>query len=320
MSAQEDYPVADRTNRAGRTMGLGEALGNNPQLSKIMADLESGKLKIEPPPAPVCASCGDIGYFKFDVPIDDPRFGKLQPCDRCQKGRDLAQKKLEGKLHQIGLPTKYADCNMQQWYNLYETAPELVEGKRAAVACAHVFCESEGHRVSLKRVNDIIKREFKGDDTIRNSIVLQGAFGLGKTSLAAAIVNHLRASNEHVLFIRAYNIVTSVQDRYGKKNPDGSPEYPSTEDVKKSIYQVPILIIDEFGISGITPDRRNIMEEIIRYRHNNDLPTIITMNEAKEQLIDLWGNRIYESFKEMAHWIPMGGLPLRQSSEFTEAI
>lgn len=201
-------------------------------------------------------------------------------------------------------------------------APHLLEGKRAAAAAAHVFCESDSHEMSLSRLNFIVNRPHVGDDVVRNSIVFQGPYGVGKTSLAAAIVNHLRSRNEHVLFIRAYNVVTSVQDRYGKVNPDKSPEYPTTEDVKKSIYEVPILVIDEFGISGISSDRRNIMEEIIRYRHNNDLPTIVTMNENKGQLSadTNWGMRILESFNEMAHWIPMGGVPLRQASEFTEAI
>ncbi len=322
MSAQEDYPQSDRTNRTGRTVSLADGLINNPKVAKMLAQIESGKLKVEPPPAPVCKYCGDIGYFNFDVPIDDPRFGKLQPCDQCQKGRDLAQKKLEGKLHQIGLPLKFADCSMQQWYSMYDATPQLLDGKRAAVAAAHLFCETEGHYISLARLHALIDKPYEGDDVTRNSIMLQGGYGLGKTSLAAAIVNHLRANNEHVLFIRAYNIITSVQDRYGKKNPDGTAEYPSTEEVKKSIYEIPVLVIDEFGISGITSDRRNIMEEIIRYRHNNDLPTIVTMNESKEQMSrdDSWGMRIFESFKEMAHWIPMGGLPLRQSSEITEAI
>lgn len=29
---------------------------------------------------PECGICGGIGYVRYDVPIGDPRFGKLQPC------------------------------------------------------------------------------------------------------------------------------------------------------------------------------------------------------------------------------------------------
>lgn len=61
------------------------------------------------------------------------------------------------------------------------------------------------------------------------------------------------------------------------------------------------------------------MEEIIRYRQQNDLPTIITCNQNPVELTAMWGERIYESIKEMAHWIPMGGIALRQSSEIEEA-
>src|SRR5688572_25615536 len=35
------------------------------------------------PQAPECADCSDSGFFRFDVPVTDPRFGRLFPCPKC---------------------------------------------------------------------------------------------------------------------------------------------------------------------------------------------------------------------------------------------
>src|SRR5437763_16992314 len=45
------------------------------------------------PRAPVCSICGGAGYLRYDVPVDDPRFGELVVCE-CTK-QELAQKRQE---------------------------------------------------------------------------------------------------------------------------------------------------------------------------------------------------------------------------------
>ena len=44
------------------------------------------------PRAPVCSICGGAGYLRYDVPVDDPRFGELVVCE-CTK-QELAQKQV----------------------------------------------------------------------------------------------------------------------------------------------------------------------------------------------------------------------------------
>ena len=34
-----------------------------------------------PPDVPTCLRCRDAGYVRFNVPITDPNFGRLIPCE-----------------------------------------------------------------------------------------------------------------------------------------------------------------------------------------------------------------------------------------------
>ena len=60
-----------------------------------------------------------------------------------------------------------------------------------------------------------------------------------------------------------------------------------------------------------TDDRRRIIYQLINYRHNHDLPMLITTNLNGQQLADQFGGRTVERIIESCAWVKMEGQNLR---------
>jgi DNA replication protein DnaC len=104
------------------------------------------------------------------------------------------------------------------------------------------------------------------DWLILNSI----AHGNGKTHLAAAIANLLSKQGESVLFI-------SVPDLLDHLRATFSPSSPIRYDRRfNEIRGAPFLILDDLGIESATPWATEKLWQLLDYRYNARLPTVIT--------------------------------------------
>lgn len=262
-----------------------------------------------------CETCQDLHMIRYSVPIDHPKFGKLFPCPDCEGGRALEDRRIQTKLSETKLPKGYQNLTFETWDELSQ---EEKRGKGLALNSAKLFVQAESHYVSLAEAYRLCGRDLDATDAVRNSLIFQGVPGLGKTGLAAAIVNALMAQNKQVLYIRTQDFIEALKQSFDrdKRSNDGEDK---TQAIIDTVKQHPRLVLDEFNMSAVNEWRQEQIENIVRYRYGNALPTIFTCNATEDELERQWGIRTTSVLFTMAHWIPMGGVGLRDLRQNLEA-
>lgn len=257
--------------------------------------------------APVCETCGGGGYIRYTVPLEHPMFGRLVLCpsNKCAAANAIRARRYEKTMKSSGLPASYAALSFDSWYALPKA---MQRGKQLAAAAAWVFCQHDNHAVTLQ---DAAAAAGHNADALhsrpKNWLVFQGGLGLGKTGIAAAVVNELAVMGKPVLYMRLQDMFSEIQSRYTADEP------PTADDVVKSIKTAPVLVLDEFNIPNVSADKSRLVEEIIRYRHGQRLATIITCNVTPQEFESMWGGRTADVTMESAHWIELSGAKIRKT-------
>jgi DNA replication protein DnaC len=134
-----------------------------------------------------------------------------------------------------------------------------------------------------KSESDNLNRAFKTaksySEDPREWLVLNSiAHGNGKTHLAASIANYLSKKGESVLFI-------SVPDLLDHLRATFSPSSVIRYDRRFSeIRTAPFLILDDLGTESATPWAREKLYQLLNYRYNARLPTVITTSTPISKL------------------------------------
>lgn len=145
----------------------------------------------------------------------------------------------------------------------------------------------------------------------RNSLLLSGPFGVGKTGLLTATMLHFLEQGQVGLWIEYYDLVLAVQSGYS----DGS-----SAQRMEAARNADWLLLDDVGdlerkangaVAPETDDRRKILYQILNHRHNNRLPTLITTNLNPGQFSVQFGARITERLMESFAIVGIGGQNLR---------
>lgn len=259
------------------------------------------------PEPPSCSHCGDLGVFKYDVPLEDPRFGKLFDCERCETGQERTRQRWLRKYQNSEFPRQFRRFTFESWNTL--VSDEAMDGKRPAYLAAVQFVERSDHMVDLYEIFEQLEMPWDESRDLRpkNSLVFHGPMGNGKTGLMSAIVNELLARDEACLYSRIQEFIADVQATYDAESPR------STEAVMMKYKRAPVLFLDEVNIHNVSRDRLDKIEELIRYRYNNDLPTLMTMNIDQQEFADMWDGRSADAAIAMAHWVYVGGAKLRRT-------
>jgi DNA replication protein DnaC len=101
-------------------------------------------------------------------------------------------------------------------------------------------------------------------------LIFQGLNGCGKTHLAAAIANHLRESGKEVLFIVVPDLLDHLRSSFG---PESRVSYDA---LFEKIKKIPVLVLDDFGEHSATSWAQEKLYQLINYRYNARLATVIT--------------------------------------------
>lgn len=261
-----------------------------------------------------CETCQDMHMIRYAVPVDHPQFGKMFPCPDCAGGRALEDRKIQATLAETKLPKGYQNLTFETWEQLSD---EEKRGKYLALNSAKLFVKSDDHYVSFAEAYRLCGRDLGAVDAVRNSLIFQGLPGLGKTGLAAAIVNTLMAQGKRVLYIRTQDFIEALKQSFDRDKKDGSEE--KTQVIIDTVKQHPCLVLDEFNMNVTSDWRQEQIENIVRYRYGNALPTVFTCNADADELERQWGIRTTSVLFTMAHWIPMGGNGLRDMRQNLEA-
>lgn len=101
-------------------------------------------------------------------------------------------------------------------------------------------------------------------------LVFLGPNGCGKTHLAASIGNYQLKKGNPVYFKVVPDLLDHLRSAFG-------PESRSTYDeIFERVKNAPLLILDDFGEQASTPWAQEKLYQVINYRYNAQLPTVIT--------------------------------------------
>jgi len=117
-------------------------------------------------------------------------------------------------------------------------------------------------------------------------VVFMGLNGCGKTHLAAAIANYQLRNGKPVFFVVVPDFLDHLRSTF-------SPESKVTYDeLFEKVKKAPLLILDDFGEHASTPWAQEKLYQVINYRYNARLPTVITTCLALEELEPRIGSRM----------------------------
>lgn len=266
----------------------------------------------------ICQVCGNLGWVRGDYPVDHPDFGKAIPCPaNCPAALEMAAESRVRRVRYSRLSDEYKDLTLDSFAAL---PGELLIGKMVGYWASVEFINA----VNRSRMVDLAKIAARFDRSIaadlRNWLVFYGEHGRGKTGLAAAILNALVEQGEKPRYIRLQDFIEAIQKRYNKRKMERDGGFnddfgdDTAEEVMEQFSTASILIIDEADVPDIRENKVALFERLIRYRHGEKLPTILTTNLDDDGFERRWGPTIATIVKSRAHWIPMRGLSLRKDA------
>ncbi|MBI2849821.1 MAG: ATP-binding protein [Chloroflexi bacterium] len=143
------------------------------------------------------------------------------------------------------------------------------------------FEKFDWQRVPLEQ-RENLERAFQLAFEFANSpegwLVFRGDNGCGKTHLAAAIVNHRYQMKEPAVFIVVPDFLDHLKSTF---SPGSETSY---DQLFESVKNSPLLVLDDFGKQTTTPWAQEKLFQVINYRYNAKLPTVITTNLEEEEM------------------------------------
>lgn len=205
---------------------------------------------------PICGKeplCGGLGVIRYDVPVDDPNFGKLH---RCPNNRPETDSAWQDRLRSLSNLSAFADKSFDNF--------EVNDPTHSREA-----------RLSLEQAV-VMVRNFA--DHPSGWLVIQGTYGCGKTHLAAAAGNVRLAQGDSVIFITVPDLLDHLRASYGPHSEVGYDE--TFERLRTTAF----LILDDLGVENPSPWAQEKLFQLLNYRYIAQMPTIITTNSDIDDL------------------------------------
>jgi DNA replication protein DnaC len=196
---------------------------------------------------PDCPICGGTGYFRLDLPVNHPEFGKLHVCS-C-RNVDI-QKQVGSRLFALSNLDKLGHLNFDNFLPRGRVGylPRQADSLQRALGEAQRYSQS-----------------------LQGWLVIQGGFGCGKTHLAAAIANFVVSMGVPTLFLTVPDLLDTLRFAYDN-------ETTTFEERFEEIRNASLLILDDFGTQNATEWAKEKLFQILNFRYINRLPLVITTN------------------------------------------
>jgi DNA replication protein DnaC len=187
----------------------------------------------------VCPLCHGAGYVRLDVPVGDPAFGQAIRC-QCKEQQIKERDRLN--LRNISNLDPFHD-------KTFEAFDSSLPGLREAYDIARHYAEDP-----------------------LGWLVLRGGYGCGKTHLAAAIAHVAQQRDVAVIFAIVPDLLDHLRATFA---PSSDMPYDALFD---KVRESELLVLDDFGAENSTAWATEKLFQLINYRYNYRMPTVITTN------------------------------------------
>lgn len=206
--------------------------------------------------SPECPICNGAGFVHPLLPTGRPDFGRVVPC-RCNRGgcEQELQSRLRRDSGDLGLPL-------------------LRSMTFDAFDCRRINLPAQQQRI----LGDAFRLAQRFAEEPEGWLVLQGPNGCGKTHLAAAIGNRQLEKGSPVFFTVVPDLLDYLRAAFG---PESTLTY---DEVFERVRSAPLLILDDFGEQASTPWAQEKLYQVMNYRYNARLPTVITSSFSLDEI------------------------------------
>ncbi len=238
--------------RAGQTPRLTQPLTRSTSMVRLKQDAVGASQPLIPAPyitaSATCPICKGAGYLRADVPYGHPNFGKPIACE-CKEIERTAKRRRQ----------------LQEVSNLGELQDKNFENFNPNTSRS-VY---NAYHIALEYAEDPY-----------GWLVLIGKVGCGKTHLAAAIANRLLARGSLVLFSTVSDLLDHLRATF----------MPTSTEVYDQLFQkmreAALLVLDDLGAQQSSPWANEKLFQLLNYRYNSRIPTIITTNNTGLQGVE----------------------------------
>ena len=205
---------------------------------------------------PNCPHCRGVGYVRFDVPMGDPKFGRLEPC--VCRASDIAEG-ARNRLFEMSRLDRLSHLTFENF--------EARGNKNAKFMTPQ-------DAISLQAAREMAENFARKP---QGWLLLEGGYGCGKTHLAAAIANFAVSMGTPTLFITVPDLLDTL--RFAYSDPETTFEARFEE-----VRNADLLVLDDFGTQNATGWAQEKLFQIMNYRYINKLPTVITTNLMLDEI------------------------------------
>lgn len=202
---------------------------------------------------PQCEICGGAGFFRYDVPTNDPRFGKLQPCPKYQ-ARAIATMDVT----EFGMESSEMSLD---WAAVKNKIGNLrLEGTRAVDAVKPKF--EQGHGM----------------------IALLGTYGQGKTLVGKILIAKALNSGRRAAYANMSQILDNIRLAFDEK------ELKNQELLRRMEHWISldVLFIDELDRVNGTDWALDRMFQLLDQRYTRAIReqslTVVASNKKDDEL------------------------------------
>lgn len=142
------------------------------------------------------------------------------------------------------------------------------------------------------------------EKVVRGNLILVGLTGVGKTGLAIGILRARLEQGVPSLFVSVPDLLDKIRATFA-----GHGDYTSLMDTVKTLD---FLVLDDLGAHYATEWAREKLFQLLGYRHDWLLPTVITSDRPLAELESAIGRRTLARIVEHGKIVEVGGRDLRK--------